>query len=144
MNAPRTPHLEGYMVSRRGEFRLVALPGARTRLEGSTWYTLAIYPEGYWMIYGDALLHLIHGRVLEHIKRDVRRYVKRERGKSLPPGATAWDFACRVGADEATAASVPLQDLSRAIDAAASAGAGVFVEIHAHPVTGPGRDAATD
>lgn len=41
------PHLEGYMVSRRGEFRLTALPGGRTRLEGSTWYTMAIFPESY-------------------------------------------------------------------------------------------------
>jgi hypothetical protein len=63
------PHLEGYMVSRRGEFRLVPLPGGRTRLEGSTWYTLAIYPEMYWRGFGDVLLHRIHGRVLEHIKR---------------------------------------------------------------------------
>ncbi len=62
------PHLEGYMVSRRGEFRLTALPGGRTRLEGSTWYTLAIYPEGYWVVGGEALLHAIHTRVLRHIK----------------------------------------------------------------------------
>lgn len=62
------PHLEGYMISRRGEFRLVPLSGGRTRLEGSTWYTLAIYPEGYWIHYADALLHAIHHRVLVHIK----------------------------------------------------------------------------
>jgi uncharacterized membrane protein YhaH (DUF805 family) len=62
------PHLEGYMVSRRGEFRLVPLAGGRTRLEGSTWYTLAIFPEIYWVGYSDALLHAIHGRVLRHIR----------------------------------------------------------------------------
>jgi uncharacterized membrane protein YhaH (DUF805 family) len=62
------PHLEGYMVSRRGEFRLVRLPHDRTRLEGSTWYTLAIYPEPYWVVFSDALLHAIHGRVLAHVK----------------------------------------------------------------------------
>jgi hypothetical protein len=62
------PHLEGYMVSKRGEFRLVALPGGRTRLEGSTWYTLAIYPEAYWVGFAEALLHGIHGRVLRHVK----------------------------------------------------------------------------
>jgi hypothetical protein len=62
-------HVEGYMVSRRGEFRLVPLPGGRTRLEGSTWYTLSIFPEAYWTIWGEALLHSIHGRVLTHIKR---------------------------------------------------------------------------
>jgi len=31
------PHLDGTMSSRRGEFRLIPLPGGRTRLEGSTW-----------------------------------------------------------------------------------------------------------
>jgi hypothetical protein len=65
----RAAHLEGYMVSRRGEFRLVPLAGGRTRLEGSTWYTLAIFPEDYWTIWGEGLLHAIHGRVLAHIKR---------------------------------------------------------------------------
>ena len=64
----KAPHLEGYMVSKGGEFRLVALPGGRTRLEGTTNYTLAIYPELYWVAYGEVLLHGIHTRVLEHIK----------------------------------------------------------------------------
>ncbi|HEY6459236.1 MAG TPA: SRPBCC family protein [Polyangiaceae bacterium] len=62
------PHLEGYMVSRGGEFRLVPLPGGRTRLEGTTHYTLAIYPELYWRPYAELLLHGIHTRVLRHIK----------------------------------------------------------------------------
>lgn len=63
------PHIEGYMVSRGGEFRLVPLPGGRTRVEGTTHYTLSIFPETYWVIYAEVLLHGIHGRVLEHIKR---------------------------------------------------------------------------
>ena len=71
------PHLEGYMVSKRGEFRLVPLPGNRTRLEGSTWYTLAIFPEMYWTPWGEALLHSIHGRVLEHVKNLSEADVKR-------------------------------------------------------------------
>lgn len=62
------PHLEGYMVSRRGEFRLTRLPNGGTHLEGSTWYTLAIYPEGYWVVGSELLLHAIHTRVLTHIK----------------------------------------------------------------------------
>jgi Polyketide cyclase / dehydrase and lipid transport len=63
------PHLSGYLQPRRGEFRLVALPDGRTRLEGSTWYRLRMAPEGYWQLYSDYLIHRIHGRVLEHIKR---------------------------------------------------------------------------
>jgi hypothetical protein len=63
------PHLEGYMTSKGGEFRLEPLPGGRTRLEGTTHYTLAIYPELYWRVYAEVLLHGIHARVLRHIKR---------------------------------------------------------------------------
>jgi hypothetical protein len=42
------PHQQDYFRTTRGEFRLIALPGGRTRLEGRTWYTLRIYPVAYW------------------------------------------------------------------------------------------------
>ena len=63
-------------------------------------------------------------RVLDSIKHEVRKYVKRERKKPLPEGATEWKFECRVGADPASAESTPLKDISAAIDRAA-AGRGV-------------------
>ena len=64
------PYLHGYLRSRRGEFRLVELPGKRTRLEGSTWYEIEMAPEGYWQMWSDFLIHRIHTRVLEHIRAD--------------------------------------------------------------------------
>jgi hypothetical protein len=64
------PHLDSTMRSRRGEFRLVALPGGRTRLEGSTWYELDLAPQAYWSIWSDLIVHRIHRRVLEHIRRE--------------------------------------------------------------------------
>lgn len=63
------PHLDGYLRSRRGEFRLVDLGDGRTRLEGSTWYTLDLTPAAYWALWSDALMHGIHVRVLDHVKR---------------------------------------------------------------------------
>jgi hypothetical protein len=65
------PHLVDTMRSRRGEFRLVPLSGGRTRLEGSTWYEIELFPQIYWTRWSDALIHAIHGRVLAHIKRGV-------------------------------------------------------------------------
>jgi uncharacterized membrane protein YhaH (DUF805 family)/uncharacterized protein YndB with AHSA1/START domain len=62
------PHLDRSFHSVRGEFRLVPLPGGRTRLEGSTWYQMELGPTAYWKVWGDWILHAIHGRVLEHIK----------------------------------------------------------------------------
>lgn len=67
------PHLDGYLRSKRGEFRLTPLPGGRTRLEGSTWYELEMSPEGYWQVFTDYLIGRIHQRVLTHIKSEVER-----------------------------------------------------------------------
>jgi len=67
------PHLKGTFRSRRGEFRLIELPGGRTRLEGRTWYTLDMLPSAYWVPIADWLIHRIHERVLSHIKREVER-----------------------------------------------------------------------
>lgn len=61
-------HLEGFFVSRRGEFRLTPLPANRTRLEGTTWYQQDIWPNRYWQLWSDHLVHAIHRRVLEHIR----------------------------------------------------------------------------
>lgn len=57
--------------ARRGEFRLVELPGERvqTQLIGSTWYEIDIGPEWYWRIYADGIVSAIHRRVLKHIKQ---------------------------------------------------------------------------
>ncbi len=62
------PHVTTALHTRRGEFRLTPLPGGRTRLEGSTWYGIDLYPQTYWGLWSDALIHQIHLRVLEHVR----------------------------------------------------------------------------
>lgn len=62
------PHLHGYFVSEKGQFSLTALPGGRTRLEGTTWYHDTIWPSAYWRVWSDYIIHKIHIRVLEHIR----------------------------------------------------------------------------
>lgn len=63
------PHLDGYLRSNRGEFRLIALPDGRTRLEGRTWYEFDMFPQSYWTLWSDQIIHLIHQRVLLHVKQ---------------------------------------------------------------------------
>ena len=73
-------------------------------------------------------------RVLDSIKHDVRKYVKRERAKPLPEGFAQWEFACKVGTDTATAEPVALKEIGRAIDVVAATGVSdVHVEIIAVP-----------
>jgi uncharacterized membrane protein YfcA len=81
------PHLDGYFRSRRGEFRLVSLPGRRTRLEGSTWYEMRLYPEGYWVLFADALVSRIHGRVLRHVRALAEADERKWRGRRAGGGA---------------------------------------------------------
>jgi uncharacterized membrane protein YhaH (DUF805 family) len=64
------PHLEyNYMRSRHGQFRLVALSDHSTLLEGTTWYQNYFWPQAYWREWSDDIVHRIHMRVLQHIKR---------------------------------------------------------------------------
>jgi hypothetical protein len=64
------PHLDGFLRSRRGEFRLRPLPGGRTLLVGTTWYENRMWPGPYWKLWSDDLIHRIHRRVLAHVEKE--------------------------------------------------------------------------
>lgn len=69
-------------------------------------------------------------RVLEAVKFELRKYLKRERRKKFPEGFNRWDFACKIGPDLATAKTLPVEDLFTAIDAIAQTGSPqIYVEI---------------
>ena len=65
----KPPHLENYLVSHQGQFRLVQLSDGHTLLEGTTWYENRMWPGQYWRIWSDFIIHRIHNRVLKHIKK---------------------------------------------------------------------------
>lgn len=69
-------------------------------------------------------------RLLDAIKHELRKYLKRERKRTLPEGVDFWDFHCKLGAQEADAAVVHLSELIPGIDALVAQGAKQFyVEI---------------
>lgn len=73
-------------------------------------------------------------RVLDAIKHDIRKYIKRERRRALPEGMDFWDFDCRFGADEAGSGIVHLSDITGLIDGVVKEGGQQFyVEILAKP-----------
>jgi hypothetical protein len=61
-------HLHGYLISKQGQFLLTPLPNGHTLLEGTTWYQHGLWPETYWTVWSQAIIHRIHMRVLNHIK----------------------------------------------------------------------------
>lgn len=64
------PHLHDYFVSKQGQFKLTKLPNGNTLLEGTTWYYHNIKPAVYWRLWSDYIIHKIHNRVLQHIKKN--------------------------------------------------------------------------
>ncbi len=73
-------------------------------------------------------------RVLDAIRHELHKYVKRERRRALPEGAQFWDFACRFGTEADNAEVAHLNELGARLDVAAQAGAThVYVEILAVP-----------
>ena len=62
-------------------------------------------------------------RVLEAVKHEIRKYVKRQRRVPLPEGVDFWDFDCRFGASETSATVVHFATITALIDAVARGGA---------------------
>lgn len=67
------PHLDGFLVSRQGEFRLTPLPDGGTHLEASTWYQHHLAPAHYWRWWSDYIIHQVHQMVLANIKERALR-----------------------------------------------------------------------
>lgn len=63
----RPAHIDGYFRTERGRFLLEQSENG-TLLTGTTWYRNRMWPNRYWNVWADAILHRIHLRVLRHIK----------------------------------------------------------------------------
>ena len=59
-------------------------------------------------------------RMIETVKSDVRKYLKRNRKKALPKGVDFWDFNCKFGASEETAKVIHLAEIDTYINDAES------------------------
>lgn len=69
-------------------------------------------------------------RVLDAVKHDIRKYLKRERRRALPEGTDFWDFDCKFGLTSESAVPAHLATVIPQLDAAAREGAtAVYVEI---------------
>lgn len=54
-------------------------------------------------------------RMADKIKNEVKRYIKRERNKTLPEGVDFWDFDCRIGLDSENAMAVHEKEINMKI-----------------------------
>lgn len=59
-------------------------------------------------------------RLVDSIKHEVKKYIKRERRRDLPEDADYWDFDCKFGVDEANSEAIHLSEINKSISWAES------------------------
>jgi len=73
-------------------------------------------------------------RLVEAIKHEINKYLKRERRRALPSGADFWAFDCRFGADAENAQEVHVAEINKHISQAETDGlASFYLEVIARP-----------
>jgi len=65
-----TRHIDGqYFQAQDAEFVLTPLPNAHTLLTGTSRYRNRMWPVAYWRLWSDEIVHQIHLRVFQQVKR---------------------------------------------------------------------------
>ena len=54
-------------------------------------------------------------RLVDAIKHEIRKYIKRERKRALSTDMDYWDFDCKFGADEGIADVIHLSEIDKCI-----------------------------
>jgi len=74
-------------------------------------------------------------RIVDSIKHEIKKTLKKEREQSLPKGMKYLSFDCKLGQSEETAVAVPLLELTKSIDELAENNAkSIYVEMTAKAV----------
>lgn len=84
-------------------------------------------------------------RLLDAIKHDIRKYVKRERNKGIPTEFDYITFACKLGNDLDSANDIHVGEITKAVDVIAQTGQDSFyVEIITKYTKRSARDSEQD
>jgi len=75
-------------------------------------------------------------RVADAVRRDIKRYIKREQRKELPEGVDFWDFDCKFGPTAEKAEVIQLSEIGKQIS---EAEAGQLTSCYIEILVKPGR-----
>ncbi len=57
-----------------------------------------------------------YARLIEAARHDVKKYIKRERNKTLPDNFDYWDFDCKFGNTSEESKEIHLAEINKCID----------------------------
>jgi len=74
-------------------------------------------------------------RVVEAIKNEVRKYIKREKRKTLPEGMNVWNIDCKFAKDDSEPETIEFTDITKCIDEAAELNCkSIYLELLSSPI----------
>ncbi len=74
-------------------------------------------------------------RVLEAIKNEVRKYIKREKRKPLPTDMDMWNINCKFAKNEDEPQEILFQDITKSIDEASALNCkSIYIELISNAV----------
>jgi len=74
-------------------------------------------------------------RVLEAIKNDIRKYIKREKRKPLPEGMDLWNIDCKFAKNDNTPTEIVFQDITKCLDEASAENCeSIYIELISNAV----------
>ena len=77
-----------------------------------------------------------YARLVEGVRCDIKKYIKRELRKDLPKGASSWAFDCKFGATVEDAETIQASDITKCINTIEEQKLESFyIEILVKPVT---------
>jgi hypothetical protein len=59
-----------------------------------------------------------YARLMDSVRSEIKRYIKRERKKAFPDGFDTWDFDCKFGESADEAKTLDVSQLAQAINEA--------------------------
>ena len=84
-------------------------------------------------------------RVVDSVKHEIRKFLKKERAKTLPAEAKYWGYDCKFGESKETAIEVHLSSLTKSIDELVEKNiTTIYVEITAKAIEASGAAPAQE
>jgi hypothetical protein len=73
-------------------------------------------------------------RQVDAVKHEINKYIARERKKKVTEGVDYWDFDCKFGKDQTTAAVIHVSEINKSIDKEVlDESESIYIEIVAKP-----------
>lgn len=73
-------------------------------------------------------------RQIDAIKHEIKKYIGRERRKTIPDSYDCWEFDCRIGEDEEHAETIQIEEIGKKIDIIAAKGhEALYLEVLSRP-----------